>query len=135
MRRTIRDDGGRRRPPANKADPLRPERDRHAAEVEREHEPDLASSDAQNHAPRVGELSGGASAGDGEPRSDRGIDALDVAGGAKVDGGSDEVRPGDADGRPGANAADRQRIRDAPERQHAAAAGHAEDETGADDME
>src|SRR5574337_773073 len=77
----------------------------------------------------------GAAASDGKARPDRRVDAFYVAGITQMRGGSDEIRAGCADGRPGADAADRQRILDAAERQHAAAAADAENEPGADDSD
>ena len=58
---------------------LRSERDVHAAEVEREHEPHLSASDPQYHAARIRKTGRRAAAGDREPRSDRREDAFDIA--------------------------------------------------------
>ena len=111
------------------------QRDHHAAEVEREHEADLPTAEAQHHAICVRKLSRRPAAGDREAGADRRVDAVDVSRGAQMRSGADQVRARSADRRAGADAADRERVLPALERQDAAPAGGAENKARAQDPE
>src|SRR5208283_562462 len=73
------------------------------------------------------------SAGHGETRPDRRIDALDVGGLTEMVGGPDKIGPGGADRRAGADPADVQPKVGPLEAEDSAADRGAEDEAGADD--
>ena len=111
------------------------QRDHHAAEVEREHEADLSTVEAEHDAICVRKLSRRSAAGDREAGPDRRVDAVDVSRGVQMRSGADEIRARSANGGAGADAADRQRVLMALEDQHPASARGAENKARAQDPE
>ena len=111
------------------------QRDHHAAEVEREHEADLPTAEAEHHAICVRKLSRRPAAGDREAGADRRVDAIDVSRGVQMRSGADQIRARSANGGAGADAADRQRVLMALEDQDAASARGAENKARAHDPE
>src|SRR3984957_12804583 len=111
------------------------ERDAHPAEVDRETETNLAPMQAQHHAVGVGKLRRASAPRYGQAGADGRVEAGDVAWGVNIRGGADEIRRRDADQGARVDAADSERKSLPSEGQSPAAAGHAEDETGAGDIQ
>src|SRR5690606_11515319 len=109
--------------------------DDHARQVDRDHQADLRSLQAQAHAALVLQFRDADAAGRRRGRRDRRVRALDVAGFLEVVDLADEVRARDADRGAEAHAADAEVVAVVLEVQRAAAAAAADDEARAEDAD
>src|SRR5208337_4884248 len=111
------------------------QRDAHPAQVDRETEADLSSAKAQHDPAGVAELRDAPASRHRQAGPDGRVEAHDVAWLMKVRRRSDQIRRRSADQGARAYPADRQWIIASFESQYSAAAGDAEDETGAGDVQ
>src|ERR1700733_11655865 len=125
----------RRRSSISSPEPALSERDAHSAEIDREAEADLTAVKAKDHAVGVGELRVAPASCNRHAGADCRVDARDVAWSMNVKRGADQIGRRDADQGARADTADSERNSLSSEGENAAAARHAEDKTGAGDVQ